>query len=380
MVLQSCHEAPCIQRIALSIAGLSMVMKANHLKNPSEPKDLHEKYALRQYVKSLRHFRLFVASNGSPDPRMLLMAGLLIYCFEWLQGNIENAVQQMRSMIAAFKNLRSIKEIDYRHLPDSYCNGSFEDELLTQLARLDGQLIGRIYDHDPTRTTVIGISHSHLLDPFDIPDQFLDIRTARRFLEHIQHLSAPSVLHNEKGQAVTPVPEGPEISAAQGFNRMLRGKLAQWWIAFKPHFDMACTPEGDDNFVAASTLRIQALASSLNLQTNQTMDVKLATEIGADSELLPKRGPDLLLSTSEELLHWCWKAVSHRRFVKGFVFDIGIMTSLWFIVVMGYKRELMVEVIEVLRAMAPRREGYWDSMAFMETAEAMLAQRDASGW
>ncbi len=256
MILQSCHEAPCIQRMALSIAGLSRVMRANHFKDSAEPPDPHEEYALRQYAKSLRHFRLFVASNSTPDPRMLLMVGLLIYCFEWLQGNIDNAVQQMQSMMSAFKNLRSIKEIDYRHLPDSYCKGSFEDELLTQLARLDGQLIGRIYAHHPTCSTVIGISHSHLRDPFEIPDQFLDIRTARRFLEHIQHLGAPYVHHNEKGQAVTPIPEGPEISAAQGFNRMLRWKLAQWWMAFKPHFDMACTPEGDDNFVAVVILRV----------------------------------------------------------------------------------------------------------------------------
>jgi hypothetical protein len=118
----------------------------------------------------------------------------------------------------------------------------------------------------------------------------------------------------------------------------------------------------------------------VNLQTNQTVDFHQATEIGADSELLTKRGPDVLLSTSKEILHWCWKVISHRKFVKGFVFDIGIMTSLWFIMVMGYKRELMVEIIEILRAMAPRREGYWDSRSLIQTGEAILAQRDAIGW
>jgi hypothetical protein len=381
MVLQSCHEAPCIHRIALSIAGLSRAMKTNHFKNPAVPKDSHEAYALQQYLKSLRHFRLFIKSNGTPDPRILLMAGLLIYCFECLQGNMDNAVQHIQSMMAVFKNARSLKEINYRHLPDSDCNGSFEDELLTQFARLDGQLIGRMYGQDPSRITVIGISHN-LFDAFVIPDRFSDIRTARRYLEHMQHVSAPYVHHNENGQQVSTalIPEGPEISVAEGHTRMLRVKLAQWWLAFKPHFDLACTPDGDDNFVAAVILRVQALGSSLVLQTNRTLDFKQATESWADSELLTKREPNLLLSTSKELLHWCWKVASHRRFVKGFVFDTGIMTSLWCVLMMRFKRELIVEVIDLLREIAPRREGYWDALAVVHTAEALVAQQDASGW
>ncbi len=84
---------------------------------------------------------------------------------------------------------------------------------------------------------------------------------------------------------------------------MLREKLEQCSIAFMPHFDLACTPEGDDHFVAVATLRILALGPSLNLQSNQIMDFHHATEIVEDSEMLAERAPDLLLSTSKALLY-----------------------------------------------------------------------------
>jgi hypothetical protein len=375
MILQSCHEAPCIQKIALSIAGLSRAMKANSFK---ESKDPHVEYALQQYNKSLRHFRLFVSSNGRPDPRMLLMAGLLIYTFECLQGNLENAIKQIKAMMSVFKDMRSLKQLDYAHL---HCKGSFEDELVSEIARLDGQLLGRVYDPDIGNTTIIGIKHGHLWDPFTIPDCFTDLRTARRFLEHLQHLSRPDVVHDEKAQPVPlPASEGPEISRGEEYVRMMKASLAKWWSSFKPTYDFTCTPDGDDNFVPAATLRITALATSLILQTKMTMDPSQATESWADSSLLvTKRGPDLFVSTAREMLDLCRQVVAHRRFIKGFVFATGIMSPLWILLVTANKRELIADTVEIFRAMIPRKEGYWNSVTCLETAESVLAKWDAEG-
>ena len=375
MILQSCHEAPCIQKIALSIAGLSRALKANNFK---EERDPHVEYALQQYEKSLRHFRLFVASNGSPDPRMLLMAGLLIYCFECLQGNIENAIQQIKSMMSVFKNMRSLKQLDYAHLR---CKGTFEDELVSEIARLDGQLLGRVHDFDIGNTTVIGIKHGHVWDPFTIPDQFTDMRTARRFLEHIQHISRPDIVHGPDAQPIPLPTEGPEISRGEEHVRAMRQSLVKWWASFKPMYNFVCTPEGDDNFVPAVTLRISLLATSLILQTRLTMDPSQRSESWADESLLEnERGPDLFVSTARELLDLCWRVEKHRRFVKGFVFATGIMSPLWVVLVTAYKRDHMVEVVELLKGMLPRREGYWNSANILETAESVLAKRDAEGW
>ncbi|PMD39258.1 hypothetical protein L207DRAFT_513744 [Hyaloscypha variabilis F] len=375
MILQSCHEAPCIQKMALSMAGLSRALKANNFKEEKSP---HVEYALQQYEKSLRHFRLFVASNGSPDPRMLLMAGLLIYCFECLQGNIENAIQQIRSMMSVFKNMRSLKQLDYSHL---HCKGTFEDELVSEIARLDGQLLGRVHDLDIGNTTIIGIKHGHVWDPFTIPDQFTDMRSARRFLEHIQHLSRPDIVHGPDAQPIPFPTEGPEISRGEGHVRAMRKSLARWWSSFKPIYDFACTPDGDDNFVPAATLRITMLATSLILQTNLTMNPSQRSESWADSSLLfSKKGHNLFESTAREMLGLCWKVEAHRRFIKGFVFATGIMSPLWVVLVTAYRRDIMFEVVELLRGMVPRREGYWDSVAILATAEDVLAKRDTDGW
>ena len=372
MILQSCHEAPCIQKIALSIAGLSRAMKANSFKEAQDP---HVEYALQQYNKSLRQFRLFVSSNGPPDPRMLLMAGLLIYTFECLQGNFERGIEQIKSMMSVFKDMRSLKQLDYAHL---HCKGSFEDELVSELARLDGQLLGRVYDRDIGNTTIIGIKHGHLWDPFTIPDRFIDIRTARRFLEHLQHLGRPEVVHDDKAQLVAaPKSEGPEISRGEEHVRIMRVSLAKWWSAFKPTYDFTCTPAGDDNFVPAATLRIAALATSFILQTNMTMDLSNANESWADIALLTTpRGPSMFESTATEMLDLCWKVVAHRRFVKGFVFATGIMSPLWCLLIMARKREFLVGVVELFREIVPRKEGYWNSVTCLQTAEGVLAKWD----
>lgn len=375
MVLQSCHEAPCIHKIALSIAGLSRAMRANSFK---ESKDPHVEYALQQYTKSLRHFRLFVASNGTPDPRMLLMAGLLIYVFECLQGNVENAIQQIKAMISVFKNMRSLRQLDYSHL---HCKGSFEDELVSEIARLDGQLLGRVHDQEIGKASVIGIQHGHIWDPFVVPDRFEDMRYARRMLEHIQHLSRPLVVHDVHANLIPPPGSGPEWPWVEQHNHFMRGELAKWWAAFKPIYDFACTPEGDESFQPAVVLRIVALQTSLILQTRGTMDYSQATESPADvALLLKKRGPNLFQSSSMEILELSRKAVAHRRFARGFVFTTGLIIPLWVVFLMATKREIHVEVIEILRDMVPRKEGYWDSAAILETAETKLIERDADGW
>lgn len=380
MILQSCHEAPCIQKMALSIAGLTRAMRASNITDLKTTNDPHIEYALQQYSKALHHFRVYALSDGSPDPRMLLMAGLLIYTFECLQGNIENGIQQVQSMITAFKSMRALKQINHRHLPSAHLAGNFEDELVSEFARLDGQLLGRVPDPDLGNTTVLGILHGHLFDPYVIPDHFPNIRTARRFLEHIQHRGRPNIVYDSKGQKVTMSFEGPEISQPEITIRMLKGSLAQWWKAFKPLFDLSCTPAGDYNFVAAVTMRILALGASLVLQTNCNLDSRQITAIAADAELLTKTGPDVFYSMSREMLDLAWNLVAHRRFVKGFVFDTGTMPYLFLVLVIGYKREFMVEVVELFKAMSPRREGYWASQDLVKTGEMMIVKWDESGW
>jgi Fungal Zn(2)-Cys(6) binuclear cluster domain len=377
MILQSCHEAPCIQKIALSIAGLSRAMKANSYK---ESKDPHVEYALQQYTKSLRHFRLFVASNGSPDPRMLLMAGLLIYVFECLQGNMDNAIKQIKAMMSVFKNMRSLKQLDYSHL---HCKGSFENELVSEIARLDGQLMGRTHP-DSGQLSIIGIQHGHLWDPFSVPKRFEDMRSARRMLEHLQHLSRPDIVHDERANLIPPPGWGPEWPHSEEHITVMKEALAQWWVAFKPIFDFACTPEGDDTFVPAGILRITAIATALILQSKLTMNQESAKDSYSDRLasllLIKKRRPSLFENLAREMLDDCQKVIAHRRFARGFVFNNGIICPLWILMIMTNNREMVVEVRDHLREMAPRREGYWNSVVILETAEALLARRDAEGW
>jgi hypothetical protein len=113
------------------------------------------------------------------------------------------------------------------------------------------------------------------------------------------------------------------------------------------------------------------------VQTNMTMDFCNANESWADASLLTtQRGPSMFESMATEMLDLCWKVVAHRRFVKGFVFATGIMPPLWCILVMARKRELLVGVVELFREIVPRKEGYWNSVTCLQTAEGVLAKWD----
>ena len=65
--------------------------------------------------------------------------------------------------------------------------------------------------------------------------------------------------------------------------------------------------------------------------------------------------------------------------MKGFVFNNRIIPPLFIVLVTGYRKELIVEVLEIIRGIAPRREGFWDSVMIAKIAEGMIANKDEKG-
>jgi hypothetical protein len=68
--------------------------------------------------------------------------------------------------------------------------------------------------------------------------------------------------------------------------------------------------------------------------------------------------------------------VAHPGFSKGFVFDIGIISSLSLVVMLCPDRGLRIEAVEVLKSMRPRREGVWDSRVCAEAGEKSIAREE----
>ena len=68
------------------------------------------------------------------------------------------------------------------------------------------------------------------------------------------------------------------------------------------------------------------------------------------------------------------RLVEHPNFVKGFVFDIGIIPALVIILMLCPDRWLKRETNSILRDMIPRREGVWDSRIVAQAGERILAE------
>ena len=71
--------------------------------------------------------------------------------------------------------------------------------------------------------------------------------------------------------------------------------------------------------------------------------------------------------------------MQHPKFVKGFVFDAGIIPSLWIIVMLCPDRELKMEATKILRSMDGRVECVWNSTTVAETGEQALALAEEMG-
>jgi hypothetical protein len=83
-----------------------------------------------------------------------------------------------------------------------------------------------------------------------------------------------------------------------------------------------------------------------------------------------------LFPTVHAILTFSGRLVAHPGFSKGFVFDIGIISSLSLVVMLCPDRGLRREAVEVLKAMRPRREGVWDSRVCAEAGEKSLAKEE----
>ena len=120
------------------------------------------------------------------------------------------------------------------------------------------------------------------------------------------------------------------------------------------------TPTGESTFVAAATLHIQALSNDMVVSCFTSNSISTAgTKINS-------------YVCANTIVALSWRLVAHPSFVRGFVFDIGIIPALVIILMLCPDAGLKRDTVGLLRAMMPRREGVWDSRVVAEAGERML--------
>ena len=365
-MLQACDN-PSILQLTIATAALS---KAQEQDLWEVERSTHHQYALQQYGKALKGIQAMVA-KGQESMRLALIAALLIFCFESLLGDTSRAVTPIQSSLDLILKRLSAMSRPYRTsrtkprgIPTTV---PIDEELLWAFMRLDGHSLALLSskEHVPSPPTNRIFSLAFHDEEFYIPSGFATISEARLYLEDIKWRVLPN------SQAATPEPEGspPDFqkvrsrlkhwysSPITASSSCLNSQLAQWHQAFEPLLEYSMTPAGSSTFIAAVTLHIQALSNDMVVS-------------GSGFNTARKDLNSLVCATT--ILALSRRLVEHPNFVKGFVFDIGIIPALVIILMLCPDRDLKWETTAVLRDMVPRREGVWDSRIVVEAGERLL--------
>jgi len=120
---------------------------------------------------------------------------------------------------------------------------------------------------------------------------------------------------------------------------------------------------GNQEFITASTLRIHCLAITISLR---------GAYLDNDSMY------DIFLPEFCEIVALCRSVAGHPLFTRGFVFDAsaGIIPCLFLVITKCRDRLVRRDAVNVLRMIAPRREGVWHSSMVARIGEELLGVED----
>jgi hypothetical protein len=398
LVLQACDN-PSILRLTVATAALSLATKAPHSSARDFEKDAHHQHALQRYGEALKGIREMVAT-GQDSMRIALISALLIFCFESLHGDLGRAIAHVQSAIDMI-----VKRIS--NTPRSYYfsrvnalgirgSAAIDDDLLTTFMRLDRPsltLLSKRKENAPLLTTRIFtllFSEEHL----EIPRGFATTAEARVYLEDLKWRVLTTTQPPESvkdfwqedldrgsspdlGSVPLQLKQWYEGSGVLNSSSNLALEFAHWHDAFSPLLNYAMSPAGDSMFIGAVTLHIQALAADLLVSGSSGSSLSTPAASSFRSVASSSSAGNLnRFPTVHAILSFSRRLIVHPKFVKGFVFDIGIIPSLVNVIMVCPDRSWKQEAIDVLKSMEPRREGVWDSKAVAQAGEMSLEQED----
>lgn len=367
IVLQTCGDAS-IRKLAVAVAALRL---ANNSSLRGE-KQRHHHYALEQYGKALAGFQKLVA-EGENQLRKMLIAALIIFVFESTYGDTQRAVARIQSALGLInQRMTSSRPINGR---DRSSHAKFqclvEDEVLKSFMTLDRPAVGLLSgnrNNVPHRNELFGFER--YLDNFTIPDTFSSINQARDCYQRIRYKMIPAHEFEARLQKSSSLPLHTSTPGIVLF-RMLAELMEtegpviqklwkQWHRAFLPLLNNAREDPTAKDFIPATMTYIQVL--SLELVLNGSI---------ASSDT------SISLALAREQVKLSRNLVARSDFPKSFVFELGIIPPMWFVVVLGPDMSLRREATAILKSMAPKVECVWDSQVIARAAEDILNKSDS---
>ncbi|KAE9368242.1 hypothetical protein N431DRAFT_414528 [Stipitochalara longipes BDJ] len=348
VILQACNNSPTLRHLTVAIAALG---KFKYHPGTSRR---HQQFAVTKYGQALRSIReLITSSDDAETIRTTLIATLLIFSFESMLGNTEQAIEYAKSSLKMMKKRLDTSNRKYSQIRRLSSIPGLEDEVLEVFVRLDNTIMSSILG-DPYRPRYSYLDIAIIDEHFYMPPSFQDLIEAKGYLEHFQFRAMPYLSHLTDtfmygDKFACPVPES--------VYRILDSQLKQWYKSFDPIFTAALRP-GDSNFIGAATLRCLALGTDISVQ-----------RVCLNIENRPKK---LFEAEARELVDLTRRVVSDPRFKKSFGFDCGIVPALFIAIMICRDREIREEAIEILRMAKGRVEVVWDASKVAELGEKML--------
>jgi hypothetical protein len=395
----------------------------------------HRQYALQQYGQALKGVREMVATCQD-STRTAIISALLIFCFESLQENVSPTMIHLQSALEIICKRLSGMSYTYQFpCPGPLgpqTNAPINDEILMAFMRLDRPSLSLLCRKKGCPPLPAGRIFRLVFPPdgFEIPSTFAAIEQARIILDDLKWRTFPctqppdpmsSMWHIEKQETSSPDASAVPWHVQQSYmsndapkeSEILSYRLALWHDAFSPLLNFAMTPAGEPMFVPAAILHVQALSAELvltgffppsfsNKQRLSSFSNFHSPPFNESESDAPKNSESLsvphtrsphkrssfqsspaptqenmrLFPTVHAILNFSRRLVAHSRFSKGFVFDIGIISSLTHVFMLCPDRGLKEEAVEVLKSMRPRREGVWDSRVCAEAGEKSIAKEE----
>ncbi|KAF8854580.1 hypothetical protein BDZ45DRAFT_805722 [Acephala macrosclerotiorum] len=352
IILQATNETSALRDFTVSIAALTKA------KACPESGASHRAFAIRKYGKALTELRQVIERSDDSAVRISLIASLLIFCFENIHGDYEQAVVQLRAALRVMRSRLATVARPYSRIRTICTIPGLENDILDIFVRLDNTIMSKVGKPTDSRDSILAIDY--LDEAFHMPKTFLDVVEAKKYLEHVQYKTIPYLSHMSDafmyGDAYNFRPP------KNAFDEITM-HLQDWAKAFRPLLEDAKRRGGTD-FIAAATLRVLALATDLAV---------LRVFLGAAGST----NPELFAPEAMEVVSLSRKIVTNDSFKRIFVFDCGIVPTLFVVVTNCWKRSLREEAIEVLESCGERMEATWNAAAVAKIGRQILQADDA---
>ncbi|KAE8454564.1 hypothetical protein EG329_000187 [Mollisiaceae sp. DMI_Dod_QoI] len=347
---------------AVALAALDKSCRAKATKAPVPTSEEHRQYALRKYDTAIQEVRE-VLRHRRDSLRTVLIASLLIFCFESFHGdirlaltNVQVAVELMYDWMSSLRGLTAPG--NFSPAPDIV-----EDDLVSAYMRMDVHLMSWMDAPLPSRGKILGFATT---ETFEMPEHFGSLTEAKLSFDHVtnhifQYLGSIQHFHEQSSTMSSPNSEQSVKKTTDA--SMVLNELCQWMKAMDPVLQLARSHDADQDFNGATILRIHAVT----------------VEICVRSALFESTKPhayDIFLPEFCELVALSSALIAHPCFVKSFVFNIGFVPSLFILVTKCTDKMVRQEAIDLLRAAHPRREGVWDCLMVARIGEELTKSEE----